>query len=202
VESEARLRFELALCLGGKYNVAAVASAGEALDLVALGAFFDVVLCELRLPEMNGVELCRHLAEIESALASRVVLMSDGVPDAPLRHALQALPNPCITRPFEGEVLLAVLEGCMARSRALERAEAAAAAERQRARPDAASVFALAVRLLRGERLDLVDDRGRPWSASATTLALLAPDGPGETAVTEGCAADIALEIVRRRLRS
>jgi CheY-like chemotaxis protein len=202
VENQARVRLELTLRLGERYEVSAVASAREALDLVALGAFFDIILCELRMPEMDGVQLCGQLQEIESGLASCVVLMSDGVPDAELRHALEALPNPCLMRPFEDDALVDVLEMCRARNWRPERADAPGSAVQQRARQDAACVFALAVRLVRGEVLHLLDEQGWPWSATATRLQLRALDRAEWTTVVQGCAADVALEIVRRGLRS
>jgi CheY-like chemotaxis protein len=203
VENQARVRLELTLGLGERYDIAAVASVREALDLLALGANFDVVLCELRMPEMNGVQLCEHLAEIESGLASRVVLISDGVPDAGTRDALEALPNACLTRPFETQALVDALETCRARSRPQEYVEDAAnTTGRQRACQDAACVFALAVRLIRGEVLDLFDDQGWPWSASATTLQIKTYGRAGWTTIVLGCAADVAIEIVRRGLRS
>jgi hypothetical protein len=62
-------------------------------------------------------------------------------------------------------------------------------------------VFALAVRLIRGERFDLVDQHGRRWNASATTLSLVGADGCVETPVIVASAADIAMEVIRRGLR-
>jgi hypothetical protein len=62
-------------------------------------------------------------------------------------------------------------------------------------------VFALAVRLIKGERFDLVDQHGRWWSASATTLSLVGADGVVETPVVIGSAADVALDVIRRALR-
>jgi CheY-like chemotaxis protein len=202
IENQARVRLQLALALGEAYDVAAVASAREALELIALGAFFDLVLCELRMPEMNGVQLCEHLSENEYRLACRVVLMSDGVPDAGMRGALALLPNPCITRPFETEALISLLERWRGHQAPLERASNAIGGAWQGSRPDPARVFALAARLARGEELDLVDDRGRQWSASGTLLILQTLDPAEPAAVLRGCAAEIALEIVCRGLRS
>jgi CheY-like chemotaxis protein len=121
VENEATLRLELAVHLGSTYDVAAVASADEALRLVAQGASFDVVLCELTMPEMNGVQLCQRLARMESKLTSRVVLMaSRKVAPASVRHALEGLPNPCITWPFEIDALADLLERHRARAASVE----------------------------------------------------------------------------------
>jgi hypothetical protein len=61
--------------------------------------------------------------------------------------------------------------------------------------------FALAVRLIRGERFDLVDQHGRWWTASATTLALVGADGGITTPVVTGSAADVAIDVIWRGLR-
>src|SRR5579872_2565330 len=58
--------------------------------------------------------------------------------------------------------------------------------------------FTIAVRLLAGEVMELADEHGRRWRASATVLAwVLAGDA---APVLEGSAADIAIEIARREL--
>jgi hypothetical protein len=58
--------------------------------------------------------------------------------------------------------------------------------------------FAIAVRLLAGETLELDDEHGRHWRATASALSWVLA---GETApVVEGCAGDVALEIVSRGL--
>ncbi len=203
VEHETSLRLELTLHLGSAYDVAAVASAGEALRLVALGASFDLVLCELTMPEMNGVQLCEHLAEIESKLASRVVLMSRGIAPASVQRALEALPNPCITGPFEIDALARLLERHRAQTVSDDVPRKRQVHSGQAEQTDAACVFALAVRLIRGEVFDLVDEHDRLWHASATTLELVSPRGGGPMPViARGCAADVALEVIRRGLRA
>jgi hypothetical protein len=61
-------------------------------------------------------------------------------------------------------------------------------------------VFAVAVRLMRGETVEYVDRHGRVWRADATTLHLVV--GGRSELIVEGYAADIAVEIVRRRAPS
>jgi hypothetical protein len=62
--------------------------------------------------------------------------------------------------------------------------------------------FDVAVRLLAGEVVDLVDEHGRRWRATATTLSLVHL-GTGEAGlVLEGSAGDVALEVARRAVRS
>jgi CheY-like chemotaxis protein len=181
--------------------VATVASARHALELFARGATFEVVLCELNMPEMDGVTLCEQLAFMESELAARVVLMSEGVPDAPMRAALEGVSNPCISRPFETGTLVAFLEACRARNQGPERIGCSPGHLGQGQPPDAECVFALAVRLMRGEVLHLADKQGWAWCASATTLSLENPSSHVASAIVRGSAADVAIEIVRRGLR-
>jgi DNA-binding NarL/FixJ family response regulator len=202
IDNQAGARAELALVLNGKYEVAAVGSSREALDLVAFGAKIDVVVCRLTMPEMDGAQLCLRLREIESDLASRVVLIADGTPDAETRGALAGLPNRCLTRPLDPESLIDAIERCRAGEQRLEQA-ADGLQTRLRRRPfqSYSSVFALSVRLLREEALHLVDEDGWPWVATATTLELRRLGSTQGTTMTRGCAADIALEIVRRGLR-
>ncbi len=203
VENQGGARLELTLTLGDRYQVAGVGSAREALDLLAFGARFDVVLCRLKMPEMDGVQFCHRLRELESELASRVVLIADGTPDVETRSALASLPNPCLTRPFDGDALADAIERCRAASRKPERTEDAFQTKlRRRPFQSYSCVFALAVRLLQGEDLQLVDEDGWPWVATATTLELKGLGGSQGTTMLRGYAADMALEIVRRGLRS
>lgn len=58
-------------------------------------------------------------------------------------------------------------------------------------------VFAVAVRLMRGETVEYLDRHGRLWRADATSLHLVV--GGRSELIVEGYAADIAAEIVRRR---
>jgi hypothetical protein len=60
--------------------------------------------------------------------------------------------------------------------------------------------FALALRLLDGEEIHLVDDHGRRWRATATCLELeLGGEwGPVYDELTTG---DVVIEVVRRNLR-
>lgn len=53
-------------------------------------------------------------------------------------------------------------------------------------------VRALALRLLRGEVIERVDEHGRRWKGTATVLAIMLPE-TGETAlIIEGDAYDVA----------
>jgi CheY-like chemotaxis protein len=68
-----------------------VSSVKSAIDLLAGGAVFDVVLCDLVMPESSGIELLAWLAEHRPRLRRRSILMSgmqaaqaDMHPDVPV----------------------------------------------------------------------------------------------------------------------
>jgi hypothetical protein len=58
-------------------------------------------------------------------------------------------------------------------------------------------VFAVAVRLTRGETIEFIDRHARRWCATATSLHLM-KNGVWRV-IIEGYAADMAEEVVRRR---
>jgi PAS domain S-box-containing protein len=84
------------------HDVMATTSARQALERLAAGERFDVILCDIRMPEMTGIDFYAQLAADNPEQARRVVFMSGGITrrhgDLPL-----ALPRPLLEKPFELE---------------------------------------------------------------------------------------------------
>lgn len=94
----------------GQYAVGA-ASAGDALQLLAGGEAFDLVLMDAHLPDLLGAEALARI--LDGAPETRGVLMSGdwgylGGPD-PLLRRLQAAGVRFLPKPFQAEELLNVL---------------------------------------------------------------------------------------------
>jgi CheY-like chemotaxis protein len=64
--------------LSPPHEVIAISRAQEALSLVGAGARFDVILCDLVMPEMTGMELHGRLLASNPAQAKRMVFMTAG----------------------------------------------------------------------------------------------------------------------------
>jgi two-component system response regulator AtoC len=65
VDDEPAMRTMLGLALeGGGYSCAAAASGGEALRLLA-DTRYDVVLCDIRLPDISGLDLLERIKELD-----------------------------------------------------------------------------------------------------------------------------------------
>ena len=60
------------------HHVTAVTTAQEALDILVTGREFDVVLSDLMMPGMSGMELYRALSELSPKMAARIVFLTGG----------------------------------------------------------------------------------------------------------------------------
>jgi DNA-binding NtrC family response regulator len=64
--------------LGGVHDVVTIERAAFALELLERDPSFDVIICDLLMPEMSGMEFYDELARRSSDLASRVIFLSGG----------------------------------------------------------------------------------------------------------------------------
>jgi two-component system NtrC family sensor kinase len=66
---------------------------------------FDIVFCDLMMPELNGLEFYTRLSALGPSHAQRLVLMTGGVFADRLGCSLAEIPSPCILKPFKhGEI--------------------------------------------------------------------------------------------------
>jgi DNA-binding NtrC family response regulator len=84
IDDDPRLGRLTARMLEREHEVAAVTSAREALVRIGAGESFDLVLCDVMMPELTGVDFHERLPLIAPHLLDRVVYMTGGVftPDA------------------------------------------------------------------------------------------------------------------------
>lgn len=86
--------------LAKECEIEVVTSAREALDRIATGLRFDVILCDLMMPEMPGMELYRELERIDLESARKTIFMTGGAFSAGAREFLARAPRPHIEKPF------------------------------------------------------------------------------------------------------
>jgi PAS domain S-box-containing protein len=96
------------------HNVVTTTHADQALELLATGQRFDVILCDMRMPEMTGIRFHTLLGTDNPSQASRVVLMSGGFTRRP-GDAPTALPRPLLEKPFAIEQVLSLMREAMQR---------------------------------------------------------------------------------------
>jgi len=94
------------------FEVMEARSAEEALQLVGQHDF-DAVLSDIRMPGMNGVELCRELRRLRAGVP--VILMTAFTVDGLVREAVDEGALMVIPKPFPIEHLVRMLHGVMHR---------------------------------------------------------------------------------------
>jgi PAS domain S-box-containing protein len=73
---------------------------------------FDVVVCDLHMPEMDGVELIRRMRMLTSCAGARYVLSSGDGAGSPMMSRAEALEvDGRLAKPYSIETLVAVVEG-------------------------------------------------------------------------------------------
>jgi len=87
------------------HRVTVVERAPEALARILADEPFDVILCDIMMPEMTGMEFYRELARVRPAIAGRVVFMSGGVFTPGVRSFLDEIPNRCVDKPLDIDAL-------------------------------------------------------------------------------------------------
>jgi signal transduction histidine kinase len=83
------------------HQVTVVARARDGLQLLQGEGRFDVVLCDVMMPEMNGMEFHQELARRRPALVDRVVFMSGGVFSPAIRAFFDEIPNLRLEKPLD-----------------------------------------------------------------------------------------------------
>jgi signal transduction histidine kinase len=106
-EEAFRLLLEESLQQEG-WTVTAAADGAEALSRMA-GSDFDVVISDLRMPVMDGVQLFQRTRERRPELAARFVFITGDLLDPVTRRFLDDCGAPCLLKPFGLDELNALL---------------------------------------------------------------------------------------------
>jgi PAS domain S-box-containing protein len=78
VDDEPRVGHMLKRLLDRDYKVTSVTTIAEALKMIGEGVKFDVILCDLMMPEGTGMDLHARLREVAPALSQRMVFVTGG----------------------------------------------------------------------------------------------------------------------------
>ena len=79
VDDEVAIGRALERSLRRHHDVVAVSSGSVALSRIASGEHFDVILCDLMMPEMSGMALYARLVVAAPEHAARMIFVSGGV---------------------------------------------------------------------------------------------------------------------------
>jgi PAS domain S-box-containing protein len=101
VDDEPLMARGLARILGREHDVSTLTSAREALKCLMETDSFDVVLCDLMMPEMTGVDLHRELERCKPEIARRLLFFTGGA-FTPATHAfVKRMADRCLEKPLD-----------------------------------------------------------------------------------------------------
>ncbi len=105
VDDEDAIRRVLQRALGHQHDVVTAASGAEARTLIEQGGTFDVILCDLMMDDMTGMELHEWLVARDPGLAARVVFLTGGAFTDAAKAFLASVPNVRLEKPIETAAL-------------------------------------------------------------------------------------------------
>ncbi len=96
--------------LSKEHEVVAVTAAREALALCVANEKFDLILCDLMMPEMTGMELHAELLQAAPDQADRMIFVTGGAFTAAARQFLSESLKEHLEKPFDPRNLRAIVQ--------------------------------------------------------------------------------------------
>jgi signal transduction histidine kinase len=104
VDDEPRLGQAVRDMIGTEHETSVVTTGNEALTMLMREPDerrFDLILCDLHMPEMSGMELYEKLVAERPAIAERIIFMTGGAFTERSREFVGRVQNPCIDKPID-----------------------------------------------------------------------------------------------------
>ncbi|NVB78455.1 MAG: response regulator [Kofleriaceae bacterium] len=93
-----------------EHDVTTLGSAREALETIEAGIRYDVILSDLMMPELSGMDLHEAVAKIDPQQVTRMVFMTGGAFTGRAREFVERSGTPTIEKPFDKAALLSLLD--------------------------------------------------------------------------------------------
>jgi CheY-like chemotaxis protein len=117
VDDEAMIVRLLTTLLAQSCDVVTANGGAEAVALLERDSDFDIVLCDLHMHEVDGIDVHRALQRLRPELVDRFVFTTGGAVTARGREFLDSVEPRVLPKPFRVEELLALIQEIAARAR-------------------------------------------------------------------------------------
>ena len=105
VDDEPLILESVRLVLSNEFAVSVTTLPEQALAWMTSGGWFDVVLCDVMMPSMNGIELRDRIHAASPDQAARIVFVTGGALLPHVRAMLERVPNAWLEKPIDVEGL-------------------------------------------------------------------------------------------------
>lgn len=110
VDDEPAVLRVLRVILGRHYELVAEQTAQAALKRIVGGERFDLIISDVMMPGMTGKQFLEALVPVAPAQAARLVFLTGGATTPGVREFLTTTKQRVITKPFDGNDLLAFID--------------------------------------------------------------------------------------------
>lgn len=109
IDDEVMVAKAIQRVLSLEHEVVALEQAALALEKIKSGERFDVILCDLMMPQMTGMDLHAELSRFDPELAGRVIFLTGGAFTVAARAFLAEVENQRVEKPFDTQHLRALV---------------------------------------------------------------------------------------------
>ena len=109
IDDEPMIAKVITRAIGRDHDVTTTNRGRDALDLVRGGARFDLILCDLMMPELTGVEVYEEMLRIAPEQAAAIVFLTGGAFTPAAQDFLDQVANPRVEKPFETAAILDII---------------------------------------------------------------------------------------------
>ena len=113
IDDEPLILGALRRAFAGDYRITCISDARQALSRLASGERYDVVLCDLMMPEMSGMDVYAELARVAPDQVERMIFLTGGAFTTRAREFLEQVPNARIEKPIDFQNLRALMKNLL-----------------------------------------------------------------------------------------
>ena len=105
IDDDVLIRSFVRRALAGAHDVTVESSGADGLARIDRGERFDLILCDVMMPQMTGLELYDLVSTVSAEQAKRIVFITGGAFSGSMQRVLEATGNPCLEKPFHADRL-------------------------------------------------------------------------------------------------
>ena len=113
IDDEPMILSALRRAIGAEYRVTCVSDGRDALARLKRGERFDVILCDLMMPELTGMDLHDELAKAAPDVVERMIFVTGGAFTPRAREFLDRIPNARVEKPVDFQNLRILIRNLM-----------------------------------------------------------------------------------------
>jgi len=113
VDDEPLVTNALRRMLGREHEFSSENRARAALERILAGERFDVILCDLMMPDMTGIDLLEELERAAPDQAAKIIFLTGGTFGETVSTFRSDLKNLCLEKPFGTSQLRSIVNSCI-----------------------------------------------------------------------------------------